>query len=163
MICHVRSSQNKVTHKKTPVLLHFYQSLLFPRVLSSMSASRCWLCDALEEKARNPAVGPSWLLSLTMCCRWSRALGHFWLLTTAHGHQWFWKWVSVGWAVSEPPGGLVKNAVYKPRNSDTVTCGKEPWNLQKGLSSPGYYEAQSNLKSANLHKILLPSNYTKRS
>lgn len=98
--------------------------------------------------------------ALTVCCRWCQALCHFWLLTTACGHQWFWKWVAVGWAVSEPPGGLAKNAVFKPRNSDTVTCGKEPWDLQKGLSSPGYYEAQPNLRSANLRKILLRSNYT---
>lgn len=52
-------------------------------------------------------------------------------------------------------------AAFKPRNSDIAACGKEPRNLQKGLSSSGCYEAQPNLKSIDLCEIILPSNCAK--
>ena len=118
--------------------------------------------DALKEKARNPAVGPSWIL----CSH--RVLqvvpGPLPLLTAHDGMRTpvvlKMSRSRLGCVRASGAGGLAKNAVFKPRNSDTVICGKEPWDLQKGLSSPRYYEAQPNLKSANLRKILLRSNYT---
>lgn len=66
-----RSYQNEDTRRKTQVLIHFNQSLFFPRVPSSTSAPGGRLCHAhRESKKETQAVGLPGPSAFPTCCGW---------------------------------------------------------------------------------------------